>query len=371
MKRLLRSSVLLAACVGLWSCTNDPTGDLGGKPTKLAATPSSLFITQDSTKLVDVELLDEQGAAIPASFSVASQDPGVTVTADDEFRPEYNAEGVLFVPDEVTKLRLNVTGVSATSTTVNVSAGRVTLEIPVRVVPTNFDAAVSDAAPDGGESIILTAPAGFAFLADAGVTFETGGDALVLSNTGTDLTILPVPGSTGTATVSNVEVAFLAGTPLSLPLVTSITVGSTVAALAGTDDPATAPTIDLPAAGGVTAFYDAGTFPGTFPAGDCELFGDGDFYRCQIYRIDVATAGDLTFTGKWSNTADLGIYIADDTFTFTGDSCDAHGNGATSQPEECTVTFATPGTYYVAMATFAEFYPDPDPDWFTIEIRAP
>lgn len=370
MNRIVRSSVLLAACVGLWSCTNDPTGDLGGTPTSLLADPGSIFVDQGATELVEIQLLDEQGGSIPTSFTVTSPSADIDVTVDDEFLPEYDADGNLFVPGEVTRLRISVTGINAASTSFTVTAGGLSTEIAVKVVPTSFDAAVSDASPAAGEPITLTAPAGFAFLAGAGVSFETGGDALVFSNTGTDLTIMPILGSTGVATVSGIEVDFLPGVPLTLPLVTSVTAGSTVAAMPGTDDPTTAPLLSTPASGGLYAFYDAGTFPGTFPAGDCELFADGDLYRCQWYRIEITTPGDLTFKGTWENTADLGIYIADDTYAFF-DGCDSHGNGATSQPEECTVTFATAGTYYIGMATFAEFYPDPDPAWFLIEISAP
>jgi hypothetical protein len=361
MNRNVRSSVLLAACVGLWSCTNDPTADLGGTPDHMVATPSAIFVDQGATEIIEVELFDEQGGQIPASFTVSNPSANIDVTVDDEFLPEYDAEGNLVVPDEVTKLRVNVTGVSAASTSFTVSAGGVSLDIPVRVVPTAFDAAVSDAAPDGGEPVTLTAPAGFAFLADAGVTFETGGDAFIIGNTGTDLTFLPIPGSTGAVTVSNVEVDFLAGTPLTLPLATSITVSTTVANLAGTDLPGTAPLVTAPASGTSFAFADGQT-----RAGDC------GGVPCTWYKLDVAAAGDLDFTSTWSNTTDLGVYVTDGAFATIG-GCDAHGNGATAKPEECTITFDAPGIYYIQMQDFGPFYgsDNAEPDWFIISITAP
>ena len=171
MKRLLRSSVLLAACVGFLSCTNDPTGDLGGTPTKLAATPGSLFIEQDATELVDIEVLDEQGGAVPASFSVAVLTPGIDVTVDDEFRPEYNADGVLFVPDEVTKLRLNVTGTSLVESTIRVTSGDLSLDIPVKVIPHDLDVVFSPATPAPGDTVTMTLPPELALSPTSAVTF--------------------------------------------------------------------------------------------------------------------------------------------------------------------------------------------------------
>jgi hypothetical protein len=171
MKRIVRSSVLLAACLGFWSCTNDPTGDLGGTPSKLVATPTSMIVKRDSTELVDVELLDEQGGAIPASFSVASSSPNVVVTVDDEFRPEYDAEGVLFVPDEVTKLRLNVTGVELAIATIHITSGDQALDIPVRVIPHDLDAVFSPANPAPGDTVTMTMPPALALSPTSAVTF--------------------------------------------------------------------------------------------------------------------------------------------------------------------------------------------------------
>lgn len=219
MKRLLRSSVLLAACVGFWSCTNDPTGDLGGTPTKLAATPSSLFIDKGATELVDIEVLDEQGAAVPSTFSVTSLDPGVDVTVDDEFRPEYGKDGVLFVPDEVTKLRLNVTAVELVETTIHVTAGDLSTDIVVRVLPPLLEATFSELNPGLGDTITMTAPAGVLFTPNPAsandtskVTFGTAVAPVIVERdpNGTFIKMIVAPNSDAPATVTNLMLDYTA-----------------------------------------------------------------------------------------------------------------------------------------------------------------
>jgi hypothetical protein len=53
--------------------------------------------------------------------------------------------------------------------------------------------------------------------------------------------------------------------------------------------------------------------------------------------------------------------------------CDGHGNGATSQPESCSVDLPA-GQNYMYVVTFAAFYPPPnnvDPSTINIVVTAP
>ena len=57
MTRMIRSSVLLAACLGLWSCTSDPTADEAGVPTAIVASPAVAFVTKGASELVKFGLV--------------------------------------------------------------------------------------------------------------------------------------------------------------------------------------------------------------------------------------------------------------------------------------------------------------------------
>ena len=43
MMRTIRSSVILAACVGIWSCSGDPTADEADVPVGILADPGVVF----------------------------------------------------------------------------------------------------------------------------------------------------------------------------------------------------------------------------------------------------------------------------------------------------------------------------------------
>jgi hypothetical protein len=170
--------------------------------------------------------------------------------------------------------------------------------------------------------------------------------------------LLP-PGAAGPVIITGLTVPYLASA-LTLTATTQIN-GTNTSALTGTDDISTAPSVPVPTASGQSnSFIDVGSW-----AGDC------GGVPCQWYKIDLAAAADIDFTSSWDNTADLGIYVVESDGSTLVDACDAHGNGATAQPEACTISFAAAGTYYIQMQNFAPFYPDPDPAWFIITMSLP
>lgn len=351
MNRLMRGSVVLAAVLGVAACAGDPFEGERGNVEKLVANPTSVFVDEGDSETILVEAVDAAGHQSATDFEITNVGAGITVQVDPSYSPVYGGEPIN------TRVRLIVTGNSMGSTTFTVSAGGKSLTVPVRVVPTTLAATVSNANPAAGDTVRLTAPANVTFGPDAAVTFETGGDALVISNTGTELAFLPFPGSTGTVEVSGIELSFAPGASFTVALATSISVGPTPAAMPGTDAQGTAPVVAEPtAAAPVTGVIDAGTW-----AGDC------GGVPCQWYRLDVTTDGSFEFSAHWDNTADLGIYVFEADGTTEVGHCDAHGNGVDAQPEECSLSLAA-GTYYVQMQNFAPFYPDPDPAWFFLTI---
>ncbi|HXE57867.1 MAG TPA: PPC domain-containing protein [Gemmatimonadales bacterium] len=342
--------ILVAACGG------DPLADEGEELARLVATPTALFVNQGESEEVIVEGLNATGTPAPVDrFAVATADASVLAQIDPNYEPTTGS------PIR-TRARIVITGVSPAASTVTVTGGGATLGIPVRVVPTTLAAQVSNPAPAAGEQITLTAPPGLTFGPEAVLAFASGdsGVTLARSEDGTTLTVLPPLGASGGASVSDVRPAYAPEVPLELPLTTDITVGSAVTPIGGTGAPGTAPSVVVPSSGGVTAFYDAGSW-----AGDC------DGVPCQWYRIEVGDAADLDFGARWDNQADLGIYVFEgDAATLVG-ACDDHANGADAQPEACTITLPAAGTYYVTMQNFAPFYPDPDPTYFLLQIAAP
>jgi hypothetical protein len=225
--------------------------------------------------------------------------------------------------------------------------------ITVPSVGTTFAATFSDNAPDLGEVITMTAPANFRFdptidaATGAPVTTLTFGTKLgavqSVAADGSSLTFLPLPGTTGPATVSGLIYTPAPQFRLTLPTVQEVTTAEIVP-LANADHPATAPSIAVPAPGGTTTLFDAGPYLGP---GTC-CFGGHE----RLYKV-VLTDPSTTLTGSvdWFEGQDLGLYwVAADGVTQIGDlSGDSGGAGA--HPESETITLPA-GTYFMAIANF-------------------
>jgi hypothetical protein len=91
---------------------------------------------------------------------------------------------------------------------------------------------------------------------------------------------------------------------------------------------------------------------------------------CRVYTFTLTTTRTFSVTATWDNTSDEGIYFtASDGTTLVGTTaCDSHGNGATAQPETCTVTDLPAGTYYLIVDDFSPFYGDPAPGFIDVSI---
>ena len=227
MNRLCHGTVVLVACVTALSC-GDPTGDLRGDPTRVSSEPSSLFIDQGATEAITVRVIDAQGneLAAPVTDIVVSPVGMVDVSIDSTFLvgTDTIAPGVI----QATRTRLNVTAVNRAAGTIIVTAGGLSDTIPVRVLPvaTEFDATFSNQAPALGESVTLTAPAGFSFTDSSAITVAVGPAPIVTGAAGNTLTFLPGPNTAGKATVTNVVPSYAPA--LSLDFTTVDTIGTPV-----------------------------------------------------------------------------------------------------------------------------------------------
>lgn len=224
-----------------------------------------------------------------------------------------------------------------------------TLKITTPVVD-SFPSSLSSAAPAANVPVTLTSTdPNFTLVEPAVVAIAGDSNAFVTAQTATSVTFLPMPGSTGNLGVGAVDVV---GFGLPLPSTApAITVGSTVPSLPGSSSTATAPALPVPPLDGTTALYDAATFGG-------DLLGQG-FLIDQVYRVNVTTAGDYTFTLNWSNSSDVDLFIC-----AVADCSDADFFAATAaRPESGTLTL-TPGTYYLV----AELFAGEAPTWLGIKI---
>lgn len=222
MKRVMRSSMLLAASVAFVACTGDPTSSLQGNPDHLIATPSVLIINQGATENVTVEVVDAQGSQLLSTFTATGQ-AGITVTTDSTFNPVFQGN-TLTTQKQATRARFVVSGTNLGATSFTVTASGKSITIPVTVVPVAFAATVSASTPALGTPVVMTAPAGLSFTDSSTVSFANAPSPAIvnIAADGSTLTFIPAPGSDGVATVTNIRINY---SP-TLPLVTLKTIAT-------------------------------------------------------------------------------------------------------------------------------------------------
>jgi len=227
MIRLMSGVVLVAAVA---ACNNDPSLDLSGDsgdPTRVQATPQIMFINQGATKTVLLRLTDDANFATPVGpYTVSDVGPGLTVVWDSTYRPNY-IPGTLTNDPIQTQHRYTVKADRNVKTTFKVTNKGITQELTVTVVPTTLGPALSSTAPGIGDPVTITAPENLTFdVATTTVTFaDAGGDPVITDITPTTITFLPLPGSEGPATVTNVSTTYsTAVTPRTLTTSNSISV---------------------------------------------------------------------------------------------------------------------------------------------------
>jgi hypothetical protein len=224
----------------------------------------------------------------------------------------------------------------------------------------DFSPIYSTTTPALNDTVTMAA-AGFRFLPDAAVS--TGGRPAVvlgLSADGGTIAFVPVPGTaTGNVTVSGVVRLSQTGVPLTLSARAGITPPAGTTGAAGFS---TAPSIGVPASGSSTYFLDAGRFS---RVAECmaDLVGP-----CRLYKLTVAAPQRLGLTVSWQGNANLDVYTYNAARAITGLlRCDARRDGPGGQPEHCSATFA-PGTYYLAVVSFAALFGGPSGDPTDIQL---
>jgi hypothetical protein len=206
MTRMIRGSVLLAACVGVWSCSSDPTADEAGVPYKVVALPSVVFIKQDSSQLIEFQLVDQLDGQIPEQWTLTSTSPNFTVALDSTYRVVYNSDGTLTLPDSQTQVRATITGTALGISNFTASAGGKSLVIPVNVVPGTLYATFSPANPNPGDVVTMTMPPTLRLTPASVITFPGNVNpvSVVIAADSMSATFINAPTTDTTASVTNV-----------------------------------------------------------------------------------------------------------------------------------------------------------------------
>ena len=196
--------------------------------------------------------------------------------------------------------------------------------------------------PAANDQLTVTVTDGAFVLDDTANVVIGSAPVTLISKTANSITFVPPPNATGGVTVNGVTIG---GFSLALPSEAgSLTVGPVVP-LGTTTGQATAPTLDLPGAGGVTTLFDQPDFAA---ADDpiIPLVGPSAFYK-----IVVPAGGDYTITTNWDIGSDIDQFLCQSPIDDVGlTNCDfsaATGN----QPESATYTLAA-GTYFIVLNDF-------------------
>lgn len=332
MKHSRFGLVLLLSCGGLLACNGDPTASIrDDNPPEIVADPSVLFINQGESKTVTVQLVDAQGNQLPADFE-ATGGSQVTVAQDTTFLQTTNGTNLN------TKERFVVTSVDAGQTTITVTGGGATLDVPVSVVPTGVAATFSNAAPAVNEGVTITLPANYKFGPNTTVESDLG-EGLITSFAAdsTSVVVVLIPGSNGPLTLNGVNASFLPGLDLTLPTADAVTASATAV---GGATPAAAAPIPTPALDATTVFFDGSDFTGA------DVTVDGGL-GAQYYSLTVTEAGDYQFVTDWGGAADLDPWVC-----VTAAGCATIAGSGGDHPEDGTLSL-TPGTYIVSVVLFA------------------
>lgn len=366
MKPRFSGLVVLVASVALGSCSGDPTDSYRGEPVGIVANPTALFLERGQTQQVIVEVIDEQGNPLPEDVSFAGG-TGITVVEDTAYLQTSTTE-----QQPKYERAFNVTANELVSTSFTVTGGGQTGDVIVRVTPPAAEiplAAATFAGPNPSDPVTLTVPAPYIFPATSNTVWIVGADTLYgevvgFSEDGRTLTVLPYPGMTTAPTVIT-AIDYLPTTELETTTDVPFTVSATPVPKPGTNDLATAPTFTL--FGGSGGFIDGN---GGYAAAACGPTNTG--VPCQLYKFTVAEDTEFEAYLRWSNEADMGLYVTSEDLSTDVVACDGLGRGAgLNQPEHCTLELPA-GNYVATVVNFGPFYPenDPNPDWVSLRLTA-
>ncbi len=145
------------------ACNTEPDQVGGGDPVQIVADPAIVLVPQFGTQELLVRLVDQQGQSLESEIAVSAPGAGIEVTADPLFRPVYGPDGTLTTNTANTELRLEIEGLELGTTTFTLTGDGLSKDITVTVVPADIAATFTPAAPNAGDTVTISLPAGLLF----------------------------------------------------------------------------------------------------------------------------------------------------------------------------------------------------------------
>jgi hypothetical protein len=217
MKGLIRGVVGAVVVLGATACADDYSIDFGGAPTAVQPSPEVMFLNSGTQKELLVRLVNDRNQSTPTSFQVTNVGAGLTVTYDDQYRPQWTSVNpVLEAPLVKEQQRYTVAADLPTGgkRTFQLTSSGLTGTATVYILPTSLGASLSNLAPALGETVTLNAPDGQSFTPPGGtatastVSFPAGGAPIIQEITAKSITFIPRPGTTGAATVTGITLDY-------------------------------------------------------------------------------------------------------------------------------------------------------------------
>lgn len=211
MKGLIRGVASAAVVLGATACADDYSIDFGGAPTGVQISPEVMFVNSGANKEVLVRLVNDRNQSTPTSFTLGSVEGGITVTYDDQYRPQWtstdpNLEAPLVKEQQRYVVAANLP--TGGKRTFQLSSSGLTGTATVYVLPTSLGPALSATAPALGDPVTINAPDGQSFSTTSSVSFPAGGAPIIQERTAKSITFIPRPGTNGPATVDGITLDY-------------------------------------------------------------------------------------------------------------------------------------------------------------------
>jgi hypothetical protein len=208
MNRFLRGAVLLAVTAVIGACSSESGPTEGGTATRIVAEPGVVLIPRGDSQAVKLRVQDQQGIAVQTPISI-TQGAGINVRADSLYRPVFHGDTLVFNPNS-TELQVWVSTTALTNSSFTVSAGGMTLNVPVVVTPSKEEAfEFSSLAPALGDVVTVNSNPALHFTDSTKVVFgSTTITPASIAADGSSLTFNAGPGLVGPATLTNVAMSY-------------------------------------------------------------------------------------------------------------------------------------------------------------------
>jgi hypothetical protein len=200
------------------ACSGDPT-DNTRTPTAIVANPEIVFVNQADSQAVLLNVVDEDGQNLPATFTVSDKPAGFIVSDPDPNFLPVNSSNPIGV---TTRIFVKATDLASGSFTV--SALGLTKSIAVSSTPQSAAVTFSNATPAPGEIVTITAPAGLLFKPTSAVL--AGVTSLVVTARaadGTSISFIPSPNIAGPVNITHVTTTYNPALDFTLPTSTPLT----------------------------------------------------------------------------------------------------------------------------------------------------